>query len=240
MRPLTEKKFQHNRDEFIYCKIAGFHKLEMMIDSGSPVNIIDEANNWPEIQLQVQSGMMKIYDVNNSSREKLYAYGGSPLQVLAAFSAWIHVIGHENSRVFAKFLVTKGKQPLLSKSTSQALGVLKVGQQCYEKMVYRIEKRDEFPAIPGPPVGFEVDETKEPTQHAYYSVPLAYEDIAQAKLDDMERKGIIARVDFAPTWISGMSGLPKGEDDCRLVVNMKGPNLAIKRTPHPFFLAVLI
>lgn len=59
------------------------------------------------------------------------------------------------------------------------------------------------------------------------SVPLAYEDIAQAKLDEMERKRIICKVDFTPEWISGMSGLPKGENDCRLVVNMKGPNMAI-------------
>ncbi|XP_058449085.1 uncharacterized protein K02A2.6-like [Malaya genurostris] len=45
----------------------------------------------------------------------------------------------------------------------------------------------------------------------------------------MEARGIIERVTKAPEWISGMSAVPKGKNDFRLVVNMRAPNKAIKR-----------
>lgn len=45
----------------------------------------------------------------------------------------------------------------------------------------------------------------------------------------METSGTIERVATAPQWISGMSAVSKGKDDFRLVVNMRGPNTAIKR-----------
>lgn len=48
----------------------------------------------------------------------------------------------------------------------------------------------------------------------------------------MESDGIIEKVTESPKWISGLSAVPKGKSDFRLVVNMKGPNKAIRRTYH--------
>jgi hypothetical protein len=48
----------------------------------------------------------------------------------------------------------------------------------------------------------------------------------------MERSDIIESVLEPPEWISGLSLVPKGKSDFRLVLNMKGPNQAILRAYH--------
>lgn len=49
----------------------------------------------------------------------------------------------------------------------------------------------------------------------------------------MESQGIIEGVSQTPRWVSGLSLVPKGKNDFRLVINMRGPNRAIKRAFHP-------
>jgi hypothetical protein len=71
-----------------------------------------------------------------------------------------------------------------------------------------------------------------PTKNAYYNVPAAFQDRARERLEEMEAMGIIESVKEAPEWISGMSLVPKGKTDFRLVVNMQGPNRAIRRAFH--------
>lgn len=60
-------------------------------------------------------------------------------------------------------------------------------------------------------------------------IPAAYRDKVIERLKKMESEDIIEKVSKAPRWISGMSAVPKGNDDFRLVINMIDPNRAIKR-----------
>lgn len=93
-----------------------------------------------------------------------------------------------------------------------------------------------FPTIPGEKVKFSIDHSVPPTKNAYYNIPAAFSERAAARVKEMEKKGIIERVTKAPRWISGMTAVPKGANDFRLVVNMRGPNRAINRSyyrlPH--------
>ena len=81
-------------------------------------------------------------------------------------------------------------------------------------------------------VHFDIDNSVTPSKNAYYNVPVAYGERARARLKEMQAQGIIEEVERAPRWISGMSLVPKGKTDFRLVVNMRGPNKAIKRASH--------
>lgn len=86
-----------------------------------------------------------------------------------------------------------------------------------------------FPAVPGEEVHFDIEESVEPTKNAYYNVPAAFREKAMQRLDEMEDQGITEKVTEAPRWISVLSLVPKGKSDFRLVVNMRGPNRAIRR-----------
>ncbi|XP_055590116.1 uncharacterized protein K02A2.6-like [Uranotaenia lowii] len=83
--------------------------------------------------------------------------------------------------------------------------------------------------MPGVKIKFSVDPKIPPVRNAYFNVPAALRDAARERLEGMEAQGIIERVTVAPEWISGMSAVPKGKSDFRLVVNMRAPNKAIKR-----------
>ncbi|XP_055543055.1 uncharacterized protein K02A2.6-like [Wyeomyia smithii] len=83
--------------------------------------------------------------------------------------------------------------------------------------------------MPGVTVKFSVNKAIAPVKNAYYNVPAAYREAARQRLHEMESRGIIERVTSAPSWISGMSAVPKGKNDFRLVVNMRAPNRAINR-----------
>lgn len=93
-------------------------------------------------------------------------------------------------------------------------------------------KSEVFPFIPNELVHFDIDESVVPTKQAFYSVPAAFRARASERLDEMQRQGITEDVLHAPKWISGMSLVPKGKDDFRLFVNMRGPNRAIARFFH--------
>lgn len=90
----------------------------------------------------------------------------------------------------------------------------------------------EFPAIPNFIVDFDIDPDVTPSVRAYVNIPEAFRDKAAQRLAKMVAQGIIKRVDAAPRWVSGLSAVPKGNSDFRLVVNMVGPNRAIRRRFH--------
>lgn len=91
---------------------------------------------------------------------------------------------------------------------------------------------EEFPSIPNVTVEFDIDESVLPVRHAYVSIPAHFREPAIMRLREMERTGIIEKVIESPRWLSGLSAVPKGKGDFRLVVNMRGPNKAIRRQYH--------
>lgn len=95
-----------------------------------------------------------------------------------------------------------------------------------------VAKISEFPYIPDLEIDFDVDPTVPPTRHAYVSIPVHHRTLARERLSVMEANGIIEKVKTAPRWISGLSAVPKGKNNFRLVVNMRGPNKAIRRQFH--------
>lgn len=94
------------------------------------------------------------------------------------------------------------------------------------------ELKKKFPVISNVQIEFDVDESVSPVRHAYVSIPAHFKKAATDRLRAMEDSDIIEPVTKAPRWISGMSAVPKGKTDFRLVINMRGPNKAIQRQFH--------
>lgn len=199
--------------------------MRWLIDWGADANVLCESD-WNS--LTKQKGVdMRCMELN--PRVKLSAYAAqSGLTVLASFRAWIRVENSSKPATYSEFYAIKGgERSLLRRSAAKAMRILETGLT-----VNAVSINEEFPAIPGVVVNFDVDESIPAVRQAYVSIPAHFREPAMARIREMERTGIIERVCEAPRWLSGLSAVPKGKGDFRLVVNMRGPNRAIRRQYH--------
>lgn len=211
----------------------------MLIDSGAEINVISELD-WVKIHQGYETDRAILYEITAKTKCRPFAFASStPLRVVASFRAWAEVEMVKKPKSFATFyVVAAAGRSLLGRKTSIDMGLLSVGigvgasVKDPEITVNAVGAVAPFPAIPDFEAVFDVDETIPPTKNAYYHVAAAYADRARNRLDEMEERDIIERVYDAPKWISGMSAVPKGGADFRLVVNMRGPNKAIRRQYH--------
>lgn len=218
-------------DATIKCAVGDSSPLTFLIDSGACLNIIAEAD-WVKLGSEYESGQAYLYGMKETAR-KAYAYGQrEPLRFFRTFGARIATANPSKPRTFAEFYISKeGRRSILSKATSEALGVLKVGENI--ATIEGAAAMEEFPKVPGVTVKFALRENATPTRNAYFSVPLAQTAKARERLLAMEAQGIIERVYEASDWCSGIRAVKKesgtNENEFRLVINMRGPNRAIKR-----------
>jgi hypothetical protein len=216
---------------WLRCSVGGT-EIDMLIDSGADINAIGETD-WERISLDCERGEAVVEELRpGNPRKAVSAYASAtPLVVTHAFKA---SIAAGDRYVRAKFFVIRGAgKSLLGRNTAIALGVLRLGlgvNACGTEET--TGKAEPFPSVPDEIVHFDVDPTVVPTKNAYYSVPAAFRARARERIQLMKEQKVIEDVRHAPNWISGMSLVPKGDDDFRLVVNMRGPNRAIKRAFH--------
>ncbi|XP_055547651.1 uncharacterized protein LOC129731571 [Wyeomyia smithii] len=212
-------------DVQIDCRIGSSAPIRFLIDSGANVNVVGGAD-WIKLSKDCEMGKATLVQNKIPQSNSLRSYASNiPMLVECRFRATVEAVGLTKPIVSADFLVVKeGKKSLLGRATASDMGLLKVG-----KMVNACEESCIFPKMPGVKIKFSVDDTVPPVRNAYYNIPAAYRDGARRRLEQMEARGIIERVTTAPQWISGMSAVPKGKGDFRLVVNMRAPNKAIKR-----------
>lgn len=226
--------FDSLQSAIIGCSLGGSPITDFLIDSGADVNVLSEAD-WRQLELDYEKGESILYDVTKKCSKAILAFASvKPLRVLASFNAWVDVPGGRKPRVFSKFFAVAGaKRSLLGRATAIEMRVLQIGLGVNSvEAATKAEGAREFPAIPGIEIDFDIDAGIPATKNAYYSVPAAFSARARERLLEMESQGIIERVTHAPKYISGMSAVPKGKNDFRLVVNMKGPNRSIRRQYH--------
>lgn len=208
----------------VRCIVGSATECEMLVDSGSDWDLLSE-QDWDKVKANNSS---RLFDLIESPDENAMAYASkAPLITTRSFQAWVEAKGATKPRVFTKFrVIQNGKRSILGFRTATKMGLLKVGVgiNTIQETAYK-----EFPSIPNLLLEFDIDESVAPTKNAYVNIPAAYTKQAIERLDRMEAENIIEKVKIAPTWISGMSAVPKGKTDFRLVINMIGPNRAIKR-----------
>lgn len=90
-----------------------------------------------------------------------------------------------------------------------------------------------FPKFNIPPIKLSYDQTRPPYRNVFMNIPIAVKPMVEKRLEQLLTAGIIERVtdDMDDSFSSSMLAIPKGKDDIRLVIDLRGPNSYIQRSP---------
>ena len=102
----------------------------------------------------------------------------------------------------------------------------------------------EFPKFNDPAVELNYDKSMPPSRNVYTHIPAAFKELTKQKLNELQATGIIEKVtnDMDKSFCSSLLVIPKGKSDIRLVIDLRGPNKSIYRTPFkmPTFESILL
>lgn len=111
-----------NENSVKYEIIIGDVPLEVLIESGSEVNVIDQSTCLESLKMR----KISIIDSRKGSNKHLRGYGSkSPLSIIGEFTE--KLISSTAMADAAFYVVKEGVQALLGRKTSLELGVLKIG-----------------------------------------------------------------------------------------------------------------
>ncbi|XP_022827954.1 uncharacterized protein LOC111357464 isoform X5 [Spodoptera litura] len=141
--------FHLDGDDSIICTV-GDVQIEMLIDSGSKCNIINDVT-W-EI---LKSKDVRVENQVKNPDKKFMAYGSQePLTVLGCFDSSISADNGSTLQEETFYVVKSGTRNLLGKDTATKLGVLKVGLgvnavdgKSPAELFYRRQFRDKLPSV---------------------------------------------------------------------------------------------
>ncbi|XP_058445471.1 uncharacterized protein K02A2.6-like [Malaya genurostris] len=221
-------------------------RIIFFIDSGAQVNTVTEPifNKL----LQKEKSRKKLIDLSYTSDKSLRAYATKTnIKIIATFSAELY-IANDRPVCIEKFYVVNENRALLGFNTATRYSVLVVGLKipvgnfytstnwsCELAAVNTVRKSttDEFPKFNVPPVVLYYDKDMPPARNVFTHIPVAYKDLTKRKLNELLSSGIIELVteDMDRSFCSSLLVVPKGRDDIRLVVDLRGPNKYIHRTP---------
>ena len=218
-----------NGDAKIGVTVGGI-PVEMMIDSGTTCNIIEQ-NLWEYLKSE------NIKCESTKCHLNVYSYGSEdPLPVLG-----------KTNLDDIEFIVMKGcGQALLGQATASALEVLKLrpNVQAVSKGVkpQSLGEHEIFAKYPGCYNGIgklkdyqlkiPIDNDVQPVAQPMRRVPYQLRDKLSKKLDELLELDIIEEVSGPSSWVSPVVVIPKG-DDIPLCVDMRRANSAVKRERYP-------
>ena len=208
---------------------------------------IQEATGETEIQCQLDTGatcnFMAINDLccikqqgdpqMDSSTAKLKLYDGTIIPVLGEIN--LQCKANEKQQLI-NFEIIPGKQkPLLSGHTCLELGLISIN--CVHAVdredTLLADYKDVFEGL-GCLTGnyhIEIDHSVPPVQHAPRRTPVALKKRLKQKIDEMEQKGIIAKVDKPTAWISSLVAVVK-PNKVRVCIDPRDLNKAIQRPKY--------
>ena len=205
--------------------------IDMIVDTGASIDILDETafdkvNHSDNITLQ-------------SSAKRLFAYGSTAqLNVLGSFEANLTV---KNNEKLSTLHVLQGSHgSLLSYATAVDLGILNMQINNVMNTLTYEQLLKQYPALfhgigklKGTEVKLYIDPTVSPVAQKARRIPFHLRKKVELELSNLERQGIIERVDGPTPWVSPLVVIPKKNGDVRLCVDMRMANKAIKRERHP-------
>lgn len=241
-------------DAFVVGHVAG-QRIVFFIDSGAQVNTI--TRKTLDKILGHSSKAKEMYELSYTSDKTLRAYASQgEISVVATFSAKLFV-SKDRPVCLEKFYVVEEMRSLLGFNTAARYSLLDVGLKVPvggRSNIWKCELAvttavttsivDEFPKFNIPPVMLHYDKEMPPARNVYTHIPAGFKRLAQQKLDELLTSGIIEPVteDMDRSFCSSLLVVPKGKSDIRLVVDLRGPNKCIHRTPFkmPTFEAILM
>ncbi|XP_055585407.1 uncharacterized protein LOC129738246 [Uranotaenia lowii] len=230
------------KDGLIEAKIAGM-KFSFLIDSGAQVNTVTKTMFnvlWENLEARNQ-----LLNIQKSDRPlKAYATA-KEIEVLLTFEAPLF-ISIDRPIYIEKFFVVQANQPLLSRATSQRYSILLLGLDVPVKEsnnrstrefgageISHINVKKEFAKFNIPPVSIDYDRSKVPCRNVFMNIPVSLKPLVEKRLKELISASIIEPVtsEMDNSFCSSMIVVPKGKHDIRLVIDLRGPNRYIKRTP---------
>lgn len=201
--------------------------------------------------------MDRLHDICYKSDKTLRAYASpGEIKVIATFSAKLY-ISKERPVYIEKFYVIEEARSLLSFKTASRYSLLDVGLRvpvdgyeniwkCELTSVHAVSASvaEEFPKFNIPPVLIRYNTEMPPARNVYTHIPVGFKRLAQQKLSELLSTGIIELVteEMDRSFCSSLLVVPKGKNDIRLVIDLRGPNKCIHRTPFkmPTFESILM
>lgn len=223
-------KINNENDELLKCRVGGV-TIEMLIDSGSAYNLIDD-QTWEYMKLN-----KAVYFSERSDRSKKFmAYGRIPLELVTVFDAVIEV--HDEDDIISArttfYVIRGGQQALLGKITARELGLLRVGlPSSFKENVCQVKQTEAFPKIKDFQLVLPIDKNVTPVIQPLRRCPVPLLEQVKRKLDDLLAMGIIERVEKPSSWVSPLVPILKDNGELRLCIDMRRANQAIQRLNHP-------
>lgn len=240
---ITSEKVGDGKDVFFVHAHTGMEEIlqldvggvltKLLVDSGSPANII---NNATFEHLKTEKAILLNERCPQQDEVKLKSYA-SDRNILFSkvFETEIKVPGEEQG-IWAHILVAPGGQTnLLSKTTAFALGVLKIGYHINQLTSDSTEAtvNPEFPKIPGVKLDIQIDHTVRPVVQVARRLPMAMEADVEEAIQDLLEKKIIERAEGPLSWVSPLVPVRKTDGRIRLCVDMRSANKAVQRENYP-------
>ncbi|UYV74356.1 K02A2.6-like [Cordylochernes scorpioides] len=201
------------------------------IDTGANVNVL----NFADLCKIMQDGNPSL----KPSYIKLRCYGGEILKPRGQIKINCFHQSKQHPIVFQ--VIDHWEKPILSAETCQKLNLIEIKadlckiESTWTKQNNLLDKyKDIFEGI-GCLQGeykLETDPTIKPIKQAPRRVPITLRKELKEKLIDMEKKNIIAKVDYPTDWISNLV-LVKSTKKLRICIDPRELNVALKRAEYP-------
>ena len=237
---VTTKVEVQNDECFVMLPVQG-HVTRLKLDTGSQVNIL------PVRELKKILGSNPCMD---PCTHKLVSYSDDKLTVLG--TAKLPVEYKANVETELMFHIVDTNQPgLLGLRSSQDLGLIKVvmmtntgeeqpkldvdvksdksPQQLKEEVMQKYANVFTGLGRLEKPYHIEVDPTVTPVVNPPRTIPAALRDRVKTELEDMEKLGVIRRVEEPTVWVSSMAIVEKPDGSLRICLDPRHLNKAIKR-----------
>ncbi|XP_063635188.1 uncharacterized protein K02A2.6-like [Cydia splendana] len=197
--------------------------ITFKLDSGAEVNVLPK-RFLSKIQLSTD-------DLTKTST-KLRGYSGEGITVLGKCYLKVSCKGNTH---FLKFIIADVDScPVLGRSSCVELNLVKLIMSISEHSPSE-KILDEFldifegmGCLPGE-YKIQLKNDVSPVVHAPRKLPLALKDQIKNKLDEMEREGIISKVEGPTDWVNSMTVVKKPNGDLRLCLDPRDLNKAIRR-----------
>ncbi|KAF2903689.1 hypothetical protein ILUMI_02484 [Ignelater luminosus] len=180
-------------------------ETSVLIDSGATCNILN-GNTWNSLKQNKIKCKTELADV------KIQGYSQNRnLKVLGKVTAELQIKSGrvENNVVF--YVIKDGERCLLGRTTAIKLGLLKIGPEVNHVHVHQLHI----------PLNNEITPVIQPLRR----VPIALQEKADKKLQQMELDDIIEKVEHPTNWVSSMVIIPKLRGEIRLCIDMRRANL---------------
>ena len=215
--------------------------VNFLIDSGAEVNTIGDG-----VFNRLMSDPLShpIYAIKEGT-DKPQAYATTqPIKVVASFLAEFTITA-DRPCLLEKFYVVPGAKALLGRSTATRYSVLQLGLQvpiidskemkhvASPREMCAVEVQTHFPKFNVPPVLLSYDRNLPPSRKVFTNIPPAFKAEVEMRLQDLLASDIIEKVTSGmdKSFCSSLLVVPKGKQDIRLVVDLRGPNKCVIRTP---------